>query len=797
MKLDTSIPFGTTYQSIPQLKAKILEFSQFAIPHHRDPGFLNSLHFLATYRPGETTPPAENEHSNGEHCPCKTASRFSHSDSQTLRLAKTQECTHYLAVSYCWHRGEATRENPDDKFRIRTAEGKERYARAPTDILKRAIEYAIQYDISYIWIDQDCIEQSDRDGKVAGIQSLDLVYRRAVYSVGLLRHTLNSQRHIDALMGIREAQQAFATPDAILPYVDWEAVRELLEHLAGNEWFTRSWILQEHALAKDMRLCVKYGLDLKVPAILQVGLDQVEIIPKDFELATIGHQYVAEAKLDQLSFERLIQAADSINPRPVCQPLGTFEGKEERFGTNASKALWYLRKRKNTRVSDRITIIGNLCDYAIRLDARKMDLDGHSFSIAVLTLALLNGDFSLLFSETDEAVPESSHSWLPVPSSTFDQARSLRDLGDITRFATSGISDRGLSCNGIITQVNHQIDMTNLQKRYKLDYQNNKILKIQTNDEIQQKMDIKIISGIILGFEEQRYHVLASLIRSWAHNMASPDSEPEPPLAYRTADDHFKLKRLHWLINAVMSKGRLWCGNFGGDLSIREPTAIFDCSGPEMVFMPHSESMQNLPPLKLMNLPVAWVVDISKPSSLYNIDSRIGPQTTEDISIKCIRRVYSIFQPFSSGMAEHELEAEKDAVEILKARIGQARKNRERRARYKPRKNRYRKEGVWEEMMDPGQQYLEEEEEKKETGRQEQVVKERKALAKRKEEDLRESWAGHVQQAIADMQIVMREHKKLLSVTFYSLTPEHTSISVFISVVSSISFNPTTNKMST
>jgi hypothetical protein len=657
MKLDTNMPFGAIYQSIPQLKAKILEVSQCAIPHYRDPDFFDSLHFLATYRPGETTPPAENEYSsNGEHCPCKTAPRFSHSDAQTLRLAKTQECTHYLAVSYCWHRGEAARENPDDKFRIRTAEGKERYARAPTAILKRAIEYAIQYDISYIWIDQDCIEQSDRDGKVAGIQSLDLVYRRAVYSVGLLRDTLNSQRHIDALLGIRQAQQAVNTPDAILPDVDWEAVRELLEHLAGDEWFTRSWILQEHALAKDMRLCVKYGPDLKIPAILQVGLDQVEMLPRDFELATIGHQYVVGAKLDHLSFERLIQAVDSINPRPVCQPLGTFEGKEERFGTNASKALWYLRKRKNTRVSDRITIISNLCDYAIRLDARKMDLDSHSFSITVLTLALLNGDFSLLFSETDEAVvPKLSHSWLPVPSSTFDQARSLRDLGDITRFATSGVSDRGLSCNGNITQVNHQIDMTNLQKRYEIDYQNNKMFKIQTNNEIQQEMDIRILSGVILAFEEQGYHVLAALIRSWVYNMASPDSKFAAPLVYRTADDHLRARRLDWLINAVMSEGRLWCGNISGDLSIREPTAIFDCSGPEMVFMPYSESLQNLPPLKLRNLPVAWVVDISKPSSLSNIDSRIGLQTIEDTSISCIRRVYSIFQTFSSKPKSYTL----------------------------------------------------------------------------------------------------------------------------------------------
>jgi hypothetical protein len=656
MRLDTNVAFGAICHSLELLKAEILDISCFAIPHRRDHGFLNSLHFLAPYQPGKATPEAEKQHSScRNHCPCKTAPKFSHSSPQTLRFAKIHECRHYLAVSYCWHRGEAAREDPADKFRIRTAKGEERLARAPTSIIRRAIEYAIQYKIPYIWIDQDCIEQSDRDVRIAGIQSLDLVYRRAENSVGLLREPLSSQRHINALLGIREIQQALTTSDTRLPNMDWEAINELLQHLAGDEWFTRSWILQEYTLAKDMRLIVECGPYLNIPPILQIGHDQVELLPKDFDLADIGHQYFSRGKLGQLSFDRLLQAIRSINARPVCQPLGTFGG-EERCGTNASKSLWYLRKRKNTRVRDRITILSNLCDYEIRLDTRQKDLESHSFSVTLLTLALLNGDFSLLFTEPDEAVvPKLSDSWLPVSSSTFEQVKGLGDLGDTIRFATSGISDRGLGCKGYIIQVNTQIDMAKIQKLYAKDYQNHGISVNQMDSNIQQELNIGILLDVALVFEEQGYHVLATLIKSWVRSVESLDPEFTANVAHRTPDEFLKAKRLDWLIDVVMSQGSLWCGTFGENLSAGKPTAIFDCSRPNLVFLPYSESFKSLPQSTLLDLPVAWEVDTARPAIPIDNDAEIWLQTEEDTLIKCVRKACGIFQVASSKPKSYTL----------------------------------------------------------------------------------------------------------------------------------------------
>ena len=97
---------------------------------------------------------------------------------------------------------------------------------------------------------------------------------------------------------------------------------------------------------------------------------------------------------------------------------------------------------------------------------------------------------------------------------------------------------------------------------------------------------------------------------------------------------------------------------------------------------------------------------------------------------------------------DRELESEEDRVEILKARIGRARNNRERRARYKPKKKEYEKDGVWEEMMDSMKQYLEDEEEETKKDEQFQDKKDKEKRAKKEQVRTREEWAKKVQEAI-------------------------------------------------
>jgi hypothetical protein len=72
--------------------------------------------------------------------------------------------------------------------------------------------------------------------------------------------------------------------------------------------------------------------------------------------------------------EALIQQNQSL--RPIC---------------NIAEALKFLSSRQNSRVPDRLAILANLCDYPLRIDTTKVQQPRFSLSIAVFTMALING----------------------------------------------------------------------------------------------------------------------------------------------------------------------------------------------------------------------------------------------------------------------------------------------------------------------------------------------------------------------------------------------------------------------
>jgi hypothetical protein len=123
---------------------------------------------------------------------------------------------------------------------------------APKEILDRAIYIAANNGIRLIWIDQECIDQSDRMDKEFGIQSMDVVFERAVMVIGPLNLVVESNVQWNALQ-LLKIDEALPGDDG---YVITSArfaehgvqVLQILESLASDRWFGRSWILQVGSL---------------------------------------------------------------------------------------------------------------------------------------------------------------------------------------------------------------------------------------------------------------------------------------------------------------------------------------------------------------------------------------------------------------------------------------------------------------------------------------------------------------------------------------------------------------------
>lgn len=305
------------------------------------------------------------------------------------------DCKHYIAVSYCWHSlGNAAYFGPPYFV---TCGPVLRSAVCPATLLERVIAYAAKEDMRLIWIDQECIDQEDEDDKESGIQAMDIVYEQAACSLAVLQACIMEQRHLDALTIVRIDPTGETMSDAEL--------RDLLEAfiiVIADPWFDRAWTLQEStSAARRMILMVRYDAALKRPdcfADCVAGNIEINMMWMH-TLISANIQLEVERRTADCPEELLAMGKIFMRDWWAIMPSDPYDADDEderRFVCNAAEAVSYLARRQNSVVADRLAIMANLCQYEVRLDTRMLDRLGCSLSACVLTLAVLNGDISLM-----------------------------------------------------------------------------------------------------------------------------------------------------------------------------------------------------------------------------------------------------------------------------------------------------------------------------------------------------------------------------------------------------------------
>jgi hypothetical protein len=157
----------------------------------------------------------------------------------------------YLAVSYCWPSEEYQEDAGENQTEFKKTRDGLRPSRASAETLHRAISFAKLQYFSYIWIDQECINQDDLEDKQIGIQSMDFVYRKCAAAVGLASLRINLQELMDNLQYVlehrclRDSSHNLAQPFNSCPAFESESVAQFLDALHNDPFFNRAWIYQE------------------------------------------------------------------------------------------------------------------------------------------------------------------------------------------------------------------------------------------------------------------------------------------------------------------------------------------------------------------------------------------------------------------------------------------------------------------------------------------------------------------------------------------------------------------------
>lgn len=217
-----------------------------------------------------------------------------------------------------------------------------------------------------------------------------------------------------------------------------KGVEPFIIQLAEDRWLTRCWISQE-ACSAGQKMNLLLFIDRRVrhddPAASILYPSQTDLTIS-FETmfltlqATRSRMKVAIRESVERNNEkplgadeRLWSALDTLTPALNVDGRSVRWTESRRFMYHAAEAVDNLHTRQNERISDRIAIIANLCDYEVRLDTYALESGNYPFSSCILALSVLNGDFSLL-STYSQMLAMQSESGKDFPLTKYTDGRS-------------------------------------------------------------------------------------------------------------------------------------------------------------------------------------------------------------------------------------------------------------------------------------------------------------------------------------------------------------------------------------
>ncbi|PMD65190.1 uncharacterized protein K444DRAFT_216021, partial [Hyaloscypha bicolor E] len=336
---------------------------------------------------------------------------------------------------------------------------------------------------------------------------------------------------------------------------------------------------------------------------------------------------------------------------------------------NIAEALQFLGSRKNSRVPDRLAILANLCDYSLRIDTTKVQHPRFSLSVAVFTMALINGDLSIFAGIQEEMWSGQSRpmggasdeypyafSWLPPAQTILSKINCTYESSNSCRMTGHEITKHGLVLHGYLWKID-TIDLREIQKKHGGQYKD--LNSRQTVERIRGGR-VGIYFDILKTLSKRKQDCLADAI--W-HNIrsqyvnASYDKYPELhevdfpiPNSFRDIYDpeteeivfrkkplftgEADLRRLfdlgqivgyvpqdvirdtpvtflvnEWIAFTVMQHGCLAAGSLQTSSgSTGELRAIFNVDDPNTILTPHCMNMGGFPKDKIMLGRMSWVV---------------------------------------------------------------------------------------------------------------------------------------------------------------------------------------------
>ena len=376
--------------------------------------------------------------------------------------------SHFIAVSYPWGAGKGE-DNSKGGYIMRPSN---KVVKVRNVVLDRTISF-MKYmqgkqeagKILPLWIDQLSIDQVNKTEKKIAMQSMDLLYKHCTYAVGYIWTQLRTRHQENLLVSLLRGEIVSDNRGSptLAKNVDPETAYDtfrLIRLIVGDSWWERAWIFQEDYLAGlKMWLLIRCRDSIRFPNIE----DTLYSLPGEIIIKSV--KFKKHASLFCLAY---LDKTSEPNIRLECEKILSKAGKynildihDEGKVKERTLSLYILENLKERTIrnrSDLPAIIGNACDYNIRIDTASRRSRRRSLSLALLAQYVGNGE---LINNKEAHPGDTSKS-----AFEFLQQQSLRidapfSAGALTfkkhcRLCVLGLSRTGIHSEGMLWKLSNR-----------------------------------------------------------------------------------------------------------------------------------------------------------------------------------------------------------------------------------------------------------------------------------------------------------------------------------------------------
>ena len=310
----------------------------------------------------------------------------------------------FVAISWTW--APSIHEDPTSgKYSILHANaGKRESSDIRNSVLDRIVKYLEHVNIDIFWIDRVCIDQHDSQRKAQAMNSMDLIYRSATKSLGLLTTPIRTKAGLQLfellvsgdLCGKSEACR-YVFRYGINGNIITKVIR-ILQDIQKDVWWNRAWVFQEEyvsGLEMDLLIPVAPGAQgNKEKALMSgevcVGASAFREQATMFLLACLNSSWDRYRK----------SCVDMLNVFGKYNILLSQDG----YGLQSMSARIFadIGRRGISEPWDTLAITANACGYETRLDKAALFDEDRSLSLSLLAQFLLNGEIVMSVNDSSE-----------------------------------------------------------------------------------------------------------------------------------------------------------------------------------------------------------------------------------------------------------------------------------------------------------------------------------------------------------------------------------------------------------